>query len=130
MPTKERESYTKHPLFATFDEEDVLTDGLADTELTFSNSRDSIGLQLVDVYLWIANRVLSKKSISEEVSMLWTQVARRSTVDGISMDRMAERFARFKAILPGEQDLGEAEHEYFRKIVEEHRAKVRTMKNL
>jgi len=85
-PQSERNFYINHPLFVTFDEADITHQGLPERELTISKSADSIGLQVVDVYLWLANKVISGVELPDELGYLWPLFARRSTIDGISLD--------------------------------------------
>ncbi len=124
-PDKEKNYYLNHPLFATFETADITHEGLPERELTISRSADSIGLQIVDVYLWIANRVITGKEMPDELLHLWSLFARRSTIDGISLEGMGRRFKAFEKMLPKLEDLTEEQKEMAGELVERHRAKVR-----
>lgn len=95
-----RDFYVNQPLFATFDEAEVLHEGLPDQQLTISSSADSIGLQIVDVYLWIANRIISSKSLPDELRYLWSLFDHQISSDNISLQGMMFRFEEFEKMLP------------------------------
>ncbi len=124
---REKNYYLNHPLFATFEEAEITHKGLPDRELTISKSADSIGLQIVDVYLWIANRIISGKELSNELLYLWSLFVRRSTIDGISLQGMARRFMEFEKILPKFENLTKEQKQMAHEMVEQHRAKVRSL---
>lgn len=124
---KEKNYYLNHPLFATFEAAEITHAGLPDRELTISKSADSIGLQIVDVYLWIANKVISGQELPEELLYLWSLFARRSSIDGISLEGMGRRFMEFEKMLPEFEDLTEAQKQMASELIEQHRAKVRSL---
>ena len=126
-PHKEKNYYLKHPLFATFEEAEIVHEGLPDRELTIAKSSDSIGLQIVDVYLWITNKIISGHDIPVELKYLWSLFARRSYIDGISLEGMAERFSEFEKMLPKFEDLTDEQLQMARDMVEQHRMKVQML---
>ena len=126
-PHKEKNYYLKHPLFVTFDESDITHKGLPDRELTVSRSVDSLGLQIVDVYLWIANKVISGVKLPVELGYLWSQFARRSSIDGISLEGMERRFMEFEKLLPKFEDLTDEQKQLAQDLVDKHREKVRSI---
>lgn len=95
-PTQERDRYLMHPLYATFSHDQVLNRGLIDQNLTFSSSAESIGLQVVDVYLWIANKILAGEELPVELQALCSKFLNRTVIDGISLEGMLERFRKFE----------------------------------
>jgi hypothetical protein len=97
---EDRAYYINHPLHATIPEADILHKGLPKQEITISKSADSIGLQIVDVYLWLANKILDDIAIPPELNDLWLSFSRRSTIDSISAKGMRERYDRFEEGLP------------------------------
>lgn len=99
--------YTYHPLFRHLDERDVLGVGVPKNTLQVKDSQSSIGLQIVDVYLWIANRVLTKKSLSDELKYLSGKFLGSSLIDGISMEGMLNRWNQFEQNLPALEDLSD-----------------------
>lgn len=56
-PKQEKDLYLKQPLIATFAADQVFQRGITGNQLTISNSSNSIGLQIVDVYLWLVNKI-------------------------------------------------------------------------
>ena len=127
-PHKKKNYYLNHPLYATLDKADIVHEGLPDRELTIAKSSDSIGLQIVDVYLWIANKVISGEKLPSELGYLWTLFAHRSSIDGISLAGMEKRFVEFERMLPQFEDLTDEQRQLAQELVEKHRAKVRNLK--
>lgn len=126
-PHKEKNFYLKHPLFATFEEAEIVHKGLPDRDLTISKSADSIGLQIVDVYLWIANKLVSGQELPNELGYLWSLFGHRSSIDGISMEGMGKRFGEFEKLLPRFEDLTDEQKQFAKSSVEKHREKVRSL---
>lgn len=126
-PQRERSFYINHPLFVTFEQADITHQGLPKRELTISKSADSIGLQVVDVYLWLANKVISGVELPGELGYLWSLFARRSSIDGISLDGMARRFKAFERLLPSLEDISDEQKQTAKELIEKHREKVRSL---
>ena len=126
-PEDQKRYYLRHPMFITLDPEDIVHKDLPDTGIRISSSVDSIGLQIVDVYLWLANRLIDRSEISHELVALWRTFTRNSLIDGISFEGMKQRFLRFERLLPSFEDLTEEQLEFSRASVEKHRAKVKTL---
>lgn len=125
---REKNYYLKHPLFATLEEAEITNKGLPDRELTISKSADSIGLQIVDVYLWIANKIISGQELPNELGYLWSLFAHRSSIDGVSMEGMGRRFMEFeKLLLPKFEGLTDEQKRFAESLVEKHREKVRSL---
>lgn len=124
-PEADKGIYLNHPLFTDFTAEEIMNKGLTDRELTIANSGESIGLQIVDVYLWIANKLISGSQLPDELMYLWSMFCRRSLIDGISLDGMGARFSQFEKNLPAFEDLSEEQLVYVRKSIEKHREKVK-----
>lgn len=122
---RDRDMFLNHPLHTTINKDDISLKGLTDKELTVSNSGDSFGLQIVDVYLWLANKVISKSSISPELAYLWSTFSHRSNIDGISMKGMHSRFQKFMAGLPNYEDLTDAQLKMSDNLKDAHREKVK-----
>ncbi|RJP77037.1 MAG: hypothetical protein C4522_16445 [Desulfobacteraceae bacterium] len=118
---------THHPLYKDFSEDEVLKKGLPDKDIAISKSSDSIGLQIVDVYLWIANKLLSDADLPKELLYLWSLFGRRILIDGISLEGMGERFSKFSDNLPATKDISEDLLRLHKEKVEEHRQKVRDL---
>jgi len=115
-------------LYTNFSFEEITHKGITDKELTISKSADSIGLQIVDVYLWISNKLISGIQLPPELLQLWTLFGRRSLIDGISLKGMAERFQNFERNLPKLEDLTDDQLKLAKESIDQHREKVRTIK--
>ncbi|AEG13647.1 hypothetical protein Sbal175_4438 (plasmid) [Shewanella baltica BA175] len=124
---KERQMYLNNPLYTNFSPEEITHKGLTDRELTISKSADSIGLQIVDVYLWISNKVISGVQLPPDLLELWSLFGHRSLIDGISLKGMAERYQNFESNLPKIEDLTDEQIQLARKLVEKHREKVKSL---
>lgn len=124
---QEKQMYLNHPLYTDFPPEEITHKGLTNRELTISKSSDSIGLQIVDVYLWISNKLISGVQLPSELSELWSLFERRSLKDGISLAGMAERFKNFERNLPKLEDLTDDQVQLAENSVDHHREKVRSM---
>lgn len=128
-PHKDKNSYLKHPLYVGFTEDEITHKGLTDRELTIKKSAESIGLQIVDVYLWVANRILSRAELPYDLLYLWSQFGKRSLIDGISFEGMAHRFSQFEKMLPQFEELTDRQREMARASIEAHREKVRSLQD-
>lgn len=127
-PHNEKKYYLNHPLFATLDKADIVHKGLPDREVTISKSADSIGLQIVDVYLWIANKMISGMQLPVELTYLWSLLAHRTTTDGISLAGMGKRWMEYEKMLPEFEDLTDEQKQLAQELVGKHRSKVRDLK--
>ncbi|TDP30757.1 hypothetical protein DEU29_11540 [Idiomarina aquatica] len=127
-PQRERERYLRQPLFATFDHDQIVQRGLVDNELTISSSAESIGLQIVDVYLWMTNKVLNGEELPDELKALSSMFLGRTSIDGIFMEGMWKRLRQFESLLPEFGELTEEQHRMNREQVDAHREKVRKLK--
>jgi hypothetical protein len=126
-PSEVKNYYLNHPLFATFEEADIVHEGLPDRDLTISKSVDSIGLQIVDVYLWITNKLILGHDMPDELKYLWSLFIRRSTIDGISLEGMGRRFSEFEKMLPKFSDLTKEQLSMAKNMVQQHRQKVKSL---
>jgi hypothetical protein len=121
---KERRLYLTHPLHYGLDVDAVLRSGIPNKKILISTSEKCIGLQLVDIYLWVLNRYLSGAELSNELKAVAWYFLRRSMVDGISMEGIVHRWNQFEAQLPDIENLTEEQKEFNRQMVERHREKV------
>lgn len=126
-PDGEKPAYLHHPMFVTLDEADIVHKDLPATALTVSSSTESIGLQIVDVYLWLANRFLDGTELSAELAELWSSFAGRSLIDGISVDGMKQRYLSFEQMLPEYDELTEEKLRMAGASVDKHRKKVKSL---
>ena len=121
---KERRLYLTHPMYFGLDADIVLRRGTPKKNIVISTSKDCIGLQLVDIYLWIVNRHLIGAELSNELKAVAWRFLHRSLIDGISMEGMAHRWNQFESQLPPIESLTEEQKEYARQMVEKHRGKI------
>jgi len=124
---KDRKYVLGHPLFRHMGPDEVLQKGMPHANIKVSTSGNSIGLQIVDVYLWITNRLLAGADLSPELEFLGSLFLRRALRDGISLEGMAHRFEDFMSHLPTFEELTPEQKAAAQHAVEEHRAKVKTL---
>ena len=121
---EERMNYLLHPLVRDLDPKDLQLKGLPIKAPEVSSSEGSIGLQIVDLYLWTTNRLLR----GQELPMGMREVAglflKDAFVDNISLEGMAHRWREFGKELVAFEDLSEEQLKMAQANVEEHRKKV------
>ena len=122
---EERQRYLMHPLHHGLSEDVLLRKKTPTKNISISKSTDSIGLQIVDVYLWIINRLISDKPLSPELTILGQNVFRHSLVDGISLEAMKHRWMNFEKQLPQLDDIPTNMTDIMKKNIQEHRQKVK-----
>lgn len=120
----ERNRYRNHPIHWDILHEDLEFKGLPSSKIEFHGSDVSIGIQLVDIYLWITNQFLQGREIPPELARFARSFLRSATADGISIDGMARRFLNFKEQLPPLEELSDEQLEKGHENVSEHREKV------
>jgi len=127
-PKNERDFYLQHPLHWGIDHEQLLHRGLKDNQLSISRSIDSIGLQVVDVYLWIANKLVAGEELPIEFRVLCSKFLERSISDGIWLGGILDRFRRFESELPPFEELTDEQKQQNRESIQRHREWVRNHK--
>lgn len=125
----DRNQYRFHPLYENLTEEEIFKIGTPKKDITISKSEDSVGLQIVDVYLWMVNRLLSGQNLSEELKIFYARSFKNSMTDDISMEGMARRWNNFAKKLPKFEDLTDEQLQMARQFRKEHRAKVKKLQN-
>jgi hypothetical protein len=123
-PNEQRGIMLDHPLFVGFDRADIELQGFPDGKLQIATSSESIGLQIVDVYLWLMNRVIEGVRVPGELVSLVTSIMNRGVIDCISMEGMAERYRKFGAILQQMGDITDEQAARADEIRELHQARV------
>jgi len=124
----DKEAYLSHPLHQGSRESLAnLISHFPDEKMSVENSSASIGLQLVDVYLWLANRALRGESVPSELSAVASTFLKKSRIDGISIEGMTNRWKEFERLLPKHQDVSPELLDLSDRLVTEHREKVRLM---
>lgn len=119
---EDRNKYLNHPLFASIEKSDLINKNLINSNIEISKSQESIGLQIVDIYLWITNRILLKKELSTELHVIGSLFLKQSFVDGISFSGMEGRFKRFESILPDLENITKEQADMARKFMDAHRS--------
>lgn len=127
LDSSERKFLLHHPHHYGVDENIILHRGIPRKAIAVSTSADSIGLQIVDIYLWITNRVLSGAPLNPELSELAGLFFRRAITDGISLEGLVGRFQAFEQNLPALDELSEDQRNVVKASVEAHRKKVESL---
>ncbi|MGD6581378.1 DUF3800 domain-containing protein [Xanthomonas citri pv. citri] len=125
-PLKDRQAILNHPLYKHMDVDELLGRGHPAREITVMDSSNSIGLQIVDIYLWMAQRMVTNQ-LPRELYTLARKIFRRSLIDGISMDGMEKRFNGFMSDVASYEDLSQEQLRAAAEDIERHRVKVRKM---
>lgn len=128
VSNKDRNMILFHPLYRDQPDNIILRKGTPTKDITISSSANSIGLQIVDIYLWIVNRVFSDNQLSSELVGIIDMFLRRSMIDGISMEAMARRYSEFEKKLPNLESLTTEQINLNQNRVDEHRSIVRGLK--
>lgn len=126
-PHEDKRVYLNHPLFLGLQECDITHKDLPDISPTVSESAQSIGLQIVDVYLWLANKVFEGTALSPDLAQLWNLFAKRSLIDGISFSGMEQRFLQFERMLPAYDELTPEQLQAAKLSIDKHRRKVKSL---
>jgi hypothetical protein len=116
-----------HPLYRHLDRDEVLARNIPVESPRISRSSQSIGLQIVDIYLWLANRVVQGIRLPPGASDLARRFLRRATYDGISLDGMLRRWQAFEAQLPKFEEMTEAQIKAAIEIRDNHRDKIASL---
>ena len=104
-PKERREMMLNHPLLEGLDRNDLQLKGMPAGPLQVARSDETIGLQIVDVFLWLTNRVLAGDAVPAELAPVVRSIFNRAVIDSISMEGMAERYRKFESRLPRSDDL-------------------------
>lgn len=123
----ERRAYVAHPLFEGFDDDETLRKGMPKRKPEVWNSADSIGLQVVDTYLWLVNRMVDGRKLPEPLQAFAAMFLNHSCIDSISMEGMASRWHDFERQLPKFEDLTTEQLKLAQDSISKHRDKVRSL---
>ena len=96
----ERRRFLAQPFFEGADVEDVLRIGMPRRGIEFMASESSIGLQLVDIYLWIMRRARSGIKVTGALENLGRLVAKRTRVASVSYEGIEEKWNALNKKLP------------------------------
>lgn len=119
--------YLSHPLFNDLKKSDLQHTFTPRQEITVKRSKESIGLQIVDIYLWIINKYLKGATLSTELKEVASLFLPRSYTDGISVDGLMERYTNFAKKLPLESSISAEQRRFNDETIEKHREKVATL---
>lgn len=125
----DREKYLAHPFLEGVREDvSALISHFPQEKVTISNSNQSIGLQICDAFLWIANRVIKNAEMPHELRPLAHLVFSRGAIDGISVPAMMRRWEAFERKLPKTEDVSPVLKAKSDALVGAHRSRVKGMK--
>lgn len=68
--------------------------------IQFKSGEQSVGLELVDIYLWLFKRVLEQKEVAIELYPLIRSQLPRGNVDGVSINGLVERWGKVFENIP------------------------------
>ena len=123
----ERRMYLNHPLYDGMDNEETLRKGMPKRKIEFKASDSSIGLQLVDIYLWITNRAQSGAPLSDELQYLGWLFQKHTCADSISMEGMRSRWDTFEKKLPALAEITDNQWNDVEESIDNHRQKLRRL---
>lgn len=122
---KEKHRYLQHPfLEGVRSDSAALFESFPTEKVTISPSDASMGLQLVDVWLWLATRELSGGTLEEPLRALLWSALRRGRIDGIFFKGMYARWQTFEKQLPAIEDISPEQAAFAQKILRAHNEKL------
>jgi hypothetical protein len=121
---KDQDVILNHPLYAHLSRKEILGHGIPNQLPTVSRSAASIGLQIVDLYLWIMNRVVRGNGLPAGILDLASAISKKTYYDGVSMQGMQGRWEQFENELPAFERLSKSDLERATNMIEAQRTKV------
>lgn len=91
---------------------------MPDIPITFLPSQDSVGLELVDIFLWIFKRHFEEKTLTNELMPLIRSQKHRGFSNEISLAAISEQCGRYFFELPESSSEKIKEAERIMKILE------------
>jgi hypothetical protein len=127
---EDRKEYCAHPFFiGAQDDLETLISHFPQERVSVSDSRDSIGLQLADTFLWLTNRAIREDAtVPPELRELSFLLLTTGLKDGISLPLMIKRWEAFERRLPAFSSLTAEQKAFSKALEEEHRSKIKDMK--
>ena len=104
LKQNERGRFLAQPCFAGVDDEDALRIRTPRQRIEFVASESSVGLQLVDIYLWIMRRSKSGTGVSGELKNLGRLVGKHACVESISFEGIEAGWTALQKKLPAYED--------------------------
>lgn len=125
----ERDRLLTHPFLSDVREDtETLIDHFPEERLAISASDESFGLQLVDTYLWLANRSMKGLDVPRALQPVIDSVMSEGMTDGISMAAMTKRWRAFEGQLPEYEDVSAEHQKVVQDLIDRHRKKVESLK--
>lgn len=90
-------------------------------DIEYKSSENSIGLQLVDIHLWICKRFLENKTLAEELTNFFKARITSSLHDEISLESISHRWEKWFSNLPTPSASELEKGREFQNLVEERR---------
>ena len=127
---EDRQQYANHPFFiGAQDDLETLISHFPQQEAVVCDSKNSIGLQITDTFLWIINRAIRENpDIPSELRPLTLRLLTTGLKNGISLPLMMNRLQTFERSLPPLSSLTAEQKALSDAVEEEHRRKVKEMK--
>ena len=97
---KERRRFVSQPFFEGVDAEDALRIRMPRQGIEFVASESSVGLQIVDIYLWIMRRARSGTVVTGELKDLGRLVSKHACVESISPEGIEAGWTALQKKLP------------------------------
>ncbi|MBN8212359.1 MAG: DUF3800 domain-containing protein [Xanthomonadales bacterium] len=117
----------EHPLYRHLTRHEILGREIPTQAPVVSRSVNSIGLQIVDLYLWIVGRAMKGEALHPGTHALARSISRKMTFDGIWIHGMESRWTQFERELPDFENLSEDQLKMAAEQVRAHRAEVAAM---
>ena len=111
-------------MFRDLDAKEVQLTELPIETPAVESSKRSIGLQIVDLYLWITNRMTKGDQLPPDLLKVARLFLRNAFSDSISLEGMAQRWQEFEKGLPAFEDLTDEQLAIAKANVDRHREKV------
>lgn len=122
-----KNQYLSHPIFHDLQQSDIQHTFTPRQEITIKRSNKSIGLQIVDIYLWITNKLIKGDALSSELKSVASLFLPKSYTDGISIEGLMERFHKLEQKLPPESSLSPEQKKLNYELIDTHRKKVASL---
>jgi hypothetical protein len=127
---EDRKQHSQHPFFVGVqDDVDTLISHFPEQETIVCDSKDSVGLQITDTFLWLVNRAIREDAnVPPELRPLTLVLLTTGLKNGISLPLMMNRWREFERNLPAFSSLTAEQKALGDALKEEHMRKVRDMK--
>lgn len=96
---------------------------MPEAPIDIKSGKDSYGLEIVDIYLWIFKRKLEGKFVAQELESFISKKYDKGMFDELSLQALENRWVPYFDSLPNLTTEQEAAHAQFLKIQEESRIK-------